>query len=94
MPCNYSGWLDARLVAQFGVVSFDWANHENSWRSRASDINPASNDTLCALPHPPPGSACVKSEGRGETCCFYPDEVPSPCHCVRRVLPALPAPRQ
>jgi len=29
-PCNYSGWFDADLAAEFGVVSFDWANHENS----------------------------------------------------------------
>ena len=24
--------------SQFGVVSFDWANHENSYRSRAFDL--------------------------------------------------------
>jgi hypothetical protein len=41
MPCNYSGWMDPELVAQFGVVSFDWANHENSYRSRASDLDPS-----------------------------------------------------
>ena len=34
-PCNYSGWFDPDLAASFGVVSFDWANHENSYRSRA-----------------------------------------------------------
>ena len=33
-PCNYTGWLDAELFAQFGVVSIDWANNENSWRSK------------------------------------------------------------
>eukprot|EP01051_Picozoa_sp_SAG22_P017554 SAG22_NODE_2737_length_2263_cov_1.926063_1_plen_166_part_00 len=33
-PCNYSGWFDPELAAQFGVVSFDWANNENSWRSK------------------------------------------------------------
>ena len=37
-PCNYSGWFDVDLAAQFGVVSFDWANHENSYRSRAFDL--------------------------------------------------------
>lgn len=33
-PCNYSGWFDPNLAAEFGVVSIDWANHENSYRSR------------------------------------------------------------
>ncbi len=58
MPCNYSGWFDPELAAQFGVVSFDWANHENSWRSRPLDGEPR-----CVSPHGtihPPG-------------CFYPD---------------------
>lgn len=32
--CNYSGWFDPSLAAEFGVVSIDWANHENSYRSR------------------------------------------------------------
>lgn len=59
MPCNYSGWMDPELMAQFGVVSFDWANHENSYRSRASEIVPTSNDTLCDQPHPPAGATCV-----------------------------------
>jgi hypothetical protein len=35
---NYSGWFDADLAAQFGVISFDWANHENSYRSRPFDL--------------------------------------------------------
>jgi hypothetical protein len=33
-PCNYSGWFDPQLAAKFGIVSIDWANHENSYRSR------------------------------------------------------------
>ncbi len=31
-PCNYSGWFSPKLAAQFGIISFDWANNENSWR--------------------------------------------------------------
>ena len=31
---DYSGWFDPQLAAQFGVVSIDWANNENSWRSQ------------------------------------------------------------
>ena len=53
MPCNYSGWMDPELMAQFGVVSFDWANHQNSYRARASEVVPGANDTLCGVPHPP-----------------------------------------
>ena len=37
-PQNYSGWFDVDLAAQFGVISFDWANHENSYRSRPLDL--------------------------------------------------------
>jgi hypothetical protein len=60
MPCNYSGWMDSTLMAQFGVVSFDWANHENSWRSRASEVVPGANDTACEMSHPlhPAGCYC------------------------------------
>ena len=32
---DYSGWFDPELAAQFGVVSIDWANNENSWRSKS-----------------------------------------------------------
>jgi len=60
MPCNYSGWFNSSLAAEFGVVSFDWSNHGNSWKTRASEIDPKSNNTVCSLPHPPQK-------------CYYPD---------------------
>ena len=59
MPCNYSGWMEPELMAQFGIVSFDWANHQNSYRSRASEIIPTSNDTRCNQPHPPASATCI-----------------------------------
>mmetsp|Transcript_731 Transcript_731/g.2080 ORF Transcript_731/g.2080 Transcript_731/m.2080 type:complete len:504 (-) Transcript_731:2537-4048(-) len=33
-PCNYSGWFSPELAAHFGVISVDWANHQNSYRTR------------------------------------------------------------
>ncbi len=30
-PCNMSGFLDAELYSQFGVVSIDWSNAKALW---------------------------------------------------------------
>ena len=31
MPCNESGFFDARLVASFSWVSFDWSNYKTKY---------------------------------------------------------------
>jgi hypothetical protein len=31
MPCNVSGWFDARLAAKYGIVDFDWSNVRSMW---------------------------------------------------------------
>lgn len=31
MACNSSGWFNASLAAQFGVVTFDWSNAKAQW---------------------------------------------------------------
>ena len=44
-PCNYSGWFDPALAAQFGVVSFDWANNENAWHARPLNGSAGGSDS-------------------------------------------------
>jgi hypothetical protein len=56
-PCNYSGWFDPALGAQFGIISFDWANNENSWRQRP--LAPGPNNT------------CLQPRGWAQHC-YYP----------------------
>jgi hypothetical protein len=56
-PCNYSGWFDPALGAQFGIISFDWANNENSWRQRP--LAPGPNNT------------CLQHRGWAQHC-YYP----------------------
>jgi len=34
MPCNYSGWFDTNMTAQFGVVDFDWSNAKQMWANQ------------------------------------------------------------
>lgn len=31
MACNSSGWYNATLGAQFGIVSYDWSNEKSDW---------------------------------------------------------------
>ena len=31
MPCNTSGWFDARLAARYGIADFDWSNVRSMW---------------------------------------------------------------
>jgi len=31
MPCNTSGWFDARLAARYGIADFDWSNGRDIW---------------------------------------------------------------
>lgn len=56
-PCNYSGWFSPELGAQFGIISFDWANNENSWRQRP--LSPGPNNT------------CLQPRGWAPHC-YYP----------------------
>jgi hypothetical protein len=44
-PCNYSGWFDPALAAQFGVISFDWANNENAWHARPLNGSAGGSDS-------------------------------------------------
>lgn len=31
MPCNVSGWFDAKLAARYGIADFDWSNVRSMW---------------------------------------------------------------
>ena len=31
MPCNYSGWFDPKVAADYGIVDFDWSNAKQLW---------------------------------------------------------------
>ena len=31
MPCNYSGFINAKEVAKYGIVDFDWSNAKGEW---------------------------------------------------------------
>ena len=31
MPCNASGYMDAKVLAQYGLVSWDWSNAKAIW---------------------------------------------------------------
>jgi hypothetical protein len=31
MPCNYSGYFDPGIAAQWGIADFDWSNGKADW---------------------------------------------------------------
>ena len=31
MLCNYSGFINAKEVAKYGIVDFDWSNAKGEW---------------------------------------------------------------
>ena len=40
MPCNNSGFMDARFSSLWGIVDFDWSNGKADWANQKPILNP------------------------------------------------------